>query len=226
MSPKIKIVIADDEALFREGISFLLKREANIEILFEANNGAELIHFLKNNEIPDIILMDLKMPEVNGVEATKQIRETFPQIKIIALTSYNTKPFILNMIQSGACSFLKKNTTPQELILTIKEVQEKGFYYNASIMEALHENISAPKKKTLSLFDENYISKREKEVLELICKQYSTSEIAEKLFISPRTVEGHRNNLLLKTESKNTAGLVVYAIQSQIVNVDYLKDKL
>lgn len=225
MSPKIKIVIADDEVLFREGISFLLRREPNMEILYEANNGAELIHFLKNNELPDIILMDLKMPEVNGVEATKIIHEIYPHIKIIALTSYNTKPFILNMIQSGACSFLKKNTTPQELIFTINEVEEKGFYYNTAIVEALHENITAPKKKTLSFFDENYISKREKEVLELICKQYSTPEIAKKLFISSRTVEGHRNNLLLKTESKNTAGLVVYALQNKIVNVDYLEDK-
>lgn len=226
MSPRIKIVIADDEVLFREGISFLLRREPNMEILYEANDGAELINFLKNNDLPDIVLMDLKMPEINGVEATKIIRESYPHIKIIALTSYNTKPFILNMIQSGACSFLKKNTTPQELIFTINEVEEKGFYYNPAIIEALHENITAPKKKTLSFFDENYISKREKEVLELICRQYSTSEIAEKLFISSRTVEGHRNNLLLKTESKNTAGLVVYALQNKIVNVDYLEDKL
>lgn len=224
-SKKIKVVIADDEVLFRKGISFLLNREANMEVVHEADDGANLLEFLKSDHaLPDIILMDLKMPEINGVEATKQVRDQFPNVKIIALTSYNTKPFIINMVQLGACSFLKKNTPPQELIHTINEVSVKGFYYNTLIMDALHENLSAPIKKTLSQFDENYISKREKEVLELICKQYSTSEIAEKLFLSPRTVEGHRNNLLLKTESKNTAGLVVYAIQNQIIDTDHLKD--
>lgn len=221
---KIKVIIADDEILFRQGLIFLLKKESNIEIIFDASNGKELIDYIQNiTEFPDIILMDLNMPETNGVEATKLIHEIIPQIKIIALTSYNTKPFILNMIQSGACAFLKKNTAPSDLIHTILEVEKKGFFYNTEVMEAIHQSMVEPKRKMLSTFDENYISKREKEVLELVCHQFSTSEIADKLFISPRTVEGHRNNLLLKTESKNTAGLVVYAIQNHIVDMDDFK---
>lgn len=223
---KIKLIIADDEILFRQGLLFLLRRESNIDVIFDANNGKELLEYLDHKDaFPDIILMDLNMPETNGVEATKKIHELYPQIKIVALTSYNTKPFIVNMIQSGACAFLKKNTAPPDFMKTISEVQEKGFFYHSEVMEALHQTLSEPKKKVLSIFDENYISKREKEVLELICRQYSTAEIAAKLFISPRTVEGHRNNLLLKTESKNTAGLVVYAIQNHIVDLEYLKDK-
>lgn len=222
----IRVIAVDDEALFRQGISLLIQREKDIELVSDFSNGKELLDELAAlEELPDIILMDLNMPEINGVEATKQIHIKYPQIKIIALTSYNTKAFIVNMIQSGACSFLKKNSTPSELINAIREVHGKGFFYNNEVMEALHQNFTEPKKKVSSIFDADHISKREKEVLELICKQYSTSEIADQLFISSRTVEGHRNSLLLKTGAKNTAGLVVYAIESKIADMNYLKDR-
>ena len=213
----IKIVLADDEELFRKGIYFLLQRETNIEIIFEAANGNQLMDFLKNNsKHPDIILMDLKMPLLNGVEATKLITQQFPDIKIIALTSYNTKSFIVNMIEIGASSFLVKNSTPQEMILTINEVINKGFYYNESVMKVLTEVNSSSSRKSI-FFKQEELTTREREVLELICNQLSTAEIAEKLFISPRTVETHRTTLLIKTGSQNLAGLVVYAIQNKIV---------
>ena len=214
---KIKIVLADDEELFRKGIYFLLQREPNIEVIFEAANGNQLMDFLKNNsKHPDIILMDLKMPLLNGVEATKLITQQFPDIKIIALTSYNTKSFIVNMIEIGASSFLVKNSTPQEMILTINEVINKGFYYNESVMKVLTEVNSSSSRKSI-FFKQEELTTREREVLELICNQLSTAEIAEKLFISPRTVETHRTTLLIKTGSQNLAGLVVYAIQNKIV---------
>ena len=217
---KIKIILVDDGVLFRKGIYFLLQREENIEILFEASNGDELIDYLKKNDAhPDIILMDLKMPLLNGVEATKIIRKDFPEIKIIALTSYNTDSFISNMIKIGASSYLLKNATPTEMISTINQVFEKGFFYNETIFEIINrQNISNFKPK--SQFTEISLTTREREVLELICQQMSAVEIAEKLFISTRTVEGHRNNLLLKTEAKNIAGLVVFAIQNNIVLIE------
>jgi len=217
---KIKIILVDDEVLFRKGIYFLLQREENIEILFEASNGDELIDYLKKNDAhPDIILMDLKMPLLNGVEATKIIRNDYPEIKIIALTSYNTDSFISNMIKIGASSYLLKNATPTEMISTINQVFEKGFFYNETIFEIINrQNISNFKPK--SQFTEISLTTREREVLELICQQMSAVEIAEKLFISTRTVEGHRNNLLLKTEAKNIAGLVVFAIQNNIVLIE------
>ncbi|HRG18163.1 MAG TPA: response regulator transcription factor [Flavobacterium lutivivi] len=217
---KIKIILVDDEVLFRKGIYFLLQREENIEIIFEASNGDELIDYLKKNDAhPDIILMDLKMPLINGVEATKIIRNDYPVIKIIALTSYNTDSFISNMIKIGASSYLLKNATPTEMISTINQVFEKGFFYNETIFEIINrQNISNFKPK--SQFTEISLTTREREVLELICQQMSAVEIAEKLFISTRTVEGHRNNLLLKTEAKNIAGLVVFAIQNNIVLIE------
>lgn len=220
MNEKIKIVLVDDEVLFRKGISFLLSREENIEVLFEASNGLELMEFLNgDNPQPDIIMMDLKMPLLNGIESTKIIHKDFPDIKIIALTSYDSKSFIINMIDVGAVSYLVKNTTPQELFATINEVAKNGFYYSDYVMGIIQNNIVANKKPKCS-FDTSFITSRELEVLELICKQKSTIEIGEKLFISPRTVEGHRNNLLLKTESKNIAGLVVFAIQHGLVYLD------
>ena len=224
MADKIKIILVDDEILFRKGILFLLQREKNIEVIFEASDGQELLSFLNENSenLPDIILMDLKMPLLNGVEATKIIRNDFPDIKIIALTSYNSNTFILNMIHVGASSYLIKNATPKEMILTINEVDRNGFYYNESVLKVIQEEDLNSNKTIKSRFDDDHLTNRELEVLECICKQLSTNEIAEKLFISSRTVEGHRNNLLLKTESKNIAGLVVYAIHNKIVNLDNL----
>ncbi|PWG05704.1 response regulator transcription factor [Polaribacter aquimarinus] len=217
----INIAIADDEQLFRKGIRFLLEREANFNVIFEAGNGQELIDFITStNEFPDVILMDLKMPEVNGVEATKIIHKTHPDIKIIALTSYDGKSFITNMIDVGASSYLLKNTSPKMVIHTVNEVFEKGFYYDEKVLKIIHENIiSSSGKRIKSDLDKKLLSKREIDVLELICEQYTTVEIADKLFISPRTVEGHRNNLLLKTQSKNVAGLVIYGIQKKLIEI-------
>ena len=218
---KINIVIADDEQLFRSGMQFLLSREQNFNIIFEAENGKELVDFITTTEeFPDVILMDLKMPEVNGVEATKAIHKAHPDIKIIALTSYDGKSFITNMIDVGASSYLLKNTSPKMVIHTVNEVYEKGFYYDEKVLKIIHENIiSSSGKRIKSDLDKKLLSKREIGVLELICEQYTTAEIADKLFISPRTVEGHRNNLLLKTHSKNVAGLVIYGIQKKLIEI-------
>ncbi len=222
MSNQIKIVLADDELLFRQGLRAILSREKDFDILFDATDGQDLMDQLRDSDtLPDVILTDLKMPELNGVEATKLIHKEFPDIKTIALTSYFSKPFIVNMISIGAVAYLAKNSTPKLMVTTIKEVHEKGFYYDTQVLKFIQEGLLNPSEKKLkSNFDTTYFTKREKEVLELICKQHTTNEIAEALFISPRTVEGHRNNLLLKTESKNIAGLVVYAIQHKIVDLD------
>ncbi len=221
MSSKIKIVIADDEQLFRKGMRFLLEKTDEFEVIFEAEDGSELVDLLKTSEVvPDIILMDLKMPKLNGVEATKVVHKDYPDIKIIALTSYGGKSFIINMIDVGASSYLLKNTSPKDVVFTIKEVHEKGFFYNEKVMKMIHENLlSSSGKKIRSDLDKKLLSKREIEVLELICAEYTTNEIAEKLFISPRTVDGHRNNLLLKTGSKNVAGLVIYGIQKKLIEL-------
>lgn len=222
MNDIIKIAIADDEVLFRQGISFILNKEVNFDIILQAEDGADLLTKLRSSEdLPEIILMDLKMPNLNGVETTKIIKKEYPSIKIIAITSYYSKPFISNMIATGAVAYLAKNTPPKEVVFTVNAVASKGFCYNDNVMQVIQENMLNPEAKvTRSYFDLDYLTKRETEVLKLICNQKTTNEIAEALFISPRTVEGHRNNLLLKTEAKNVAGLVVFAFQHKIVALE------
>jgi DNA-binding NarL/FixJ family response regulator len=226
MTTTIKLALADDELLFRQGVKAILSREDSFNILFDVEDGDHLINELRQAKtLPDIVITDLKMPSLNGVEVTKLIRKEFPDIKVIALTSYFSKPFILNMISIGAVAYLAKNSTPKLMIQTIKEVATKGFFYDEQVLQFIHEKIANPKdKKVKSNFDTSYFTKREIEVLDLICKQYTTKDIADALYISPRTVEGHRNNLLLKTESKNVAGLVIYALKNRMVTLEAKMD--
>lgn len=222
MSRTIKIILVDDEELFRTGIAFMLQREEKINILHQSANGKELLDYLEKAPIlPDIVLMDLKMPVLNGVETTKVMKEQYPEIDIIALSSYNSKAFILNMINEGASSYIIKNSSPTEMIKTINAVAEKGFYYDNSALNLIKEDKQLETRGNIkSVLDKNFLTSRENEVLELICHQHSTKEIAEKLFISPRTVDEHRRSLLLKTKVKNLAGLVVFAIQNDLIALD------
>ncbi|SEP55922.1 response regulator transcription factor [Flavobacterium urocaniciphilum] len=221
MDSKINIVLADDEVLFRKGISFLLQRNSDFNIVFEANDGQELVDYLRTTEsLPDIVITDLKMPNLNGVETTKILHSDFPGLKVIALTSYNTPSFISNMIQVGAVSYIVKNASPEEVIHTIREVHEKGFYYNEQVMKVIYSDIIHGKSSPKTELDYDALTAREIEVLKLICLQQSSAEIADKLSISPRTADGHRNSLLLKTRTKNIAGLVVFAIQNNIVDLN------
>ena len=215
----INVVIADDEELFRVGIVHILSRDPEINIMYEASNGKELLDFLAGcDPLPDIVVTDIKMPELNGVEATKILNQTYPEVGIVALTTYNTKSFIKNMIDVGASAYLVKNSSPDKVLHAIKQVFYKGFHYDNQVMDILNE-AGASKKKAAdkSVFDEDFLTPREREVLELICRQNTTHEIAEKLFISPRTVEVHRKNLLEKTGVKNIAGLVIFAINNDLV---------
>ncbi|KVV15303.1 response regulator transcription factor [Flavobacterium sp. TAB 87] len=220
MKNVIKVVLVDDEILFRQGIKFMLDREEDFQVVFQASNGKELLDYLDNtDEQPDAILTDLKMPVLNGVETTKILHKKYPNTKIIALTSYDSHSFVANMIDVGAAAFVLKNAKPEELLYAIRQVADKGFYYNEKVLKILKE-IELMKKNAKSELDAAFLSPREIEVLQLICEQKNTAQIAEILFISPRTVEGHRTNLLLKTESKNIAGLVVFAIQNRLALID------
>lgn len=216
---KIRIGLADDEELFRKGIAFILEREPDFEVVFEAENGQKLLDTLADmDELPDVVLTDLKMPMINGIEATKAVLKKYPEVKVIALTSYNTRGFIANMVDIGAAAFLVKNSTPKTVKHTVREVVSRGFYYNYQVMQIIQDELQGGQHRTV--IDADELTSREKEVLQLICDQLTTQEIAERLFISPRTVEGHRNNLLQKTNSKNVAGLVLFAIRHNLVILD------
>lgn len=216
----INIAIADDEALFRKGMKLILEGNEGIEVVVEAENGEDLIDQLKSTEVmPEIVLLDLKMPKMNGIEAAKVLHTDFPDIKIIVVSTHYSRAFIINMIELSAVAYLPKNSQPSEVIETILAVSDKGFYYNSEVLSIIRENIITRKKVEAQFMMK--LTQREKEILQLICEQYTASEIAKKLFISPRTVDGHRNNLLVKLDCKNVAGLVVVAMQQQLVKIPF-----
>lgn len=214
----IKVAIADDEALFRKGMKLILDSQSELEVILEAENGKDLLEQLSQiKDFPDVLLLDLKMPEMNGIEVAKVLQKDYPTIKTIVLSTHFSRAFIINMIELSAVAYLPKNSQPSEVVETIDAVFKNGFYYNSEVLAIIRENIiSKTKPKAQFSLD---LTAREKEVLQLICEQYTASEIAERLFISSRTVDGHRNNLLLKLNCRNVAGLVVFALQHQIVNI-------
>lgn len=217
----IHLALADDEALFRKGMKLLLEDYEGINVVLEAQDGEQLLQQLRQaTTLPDVLLLDMKMPNLNGVETAKVLQENFSSIKIIVLSTYFSKAFIVNMIELGAGAYLPKNATPDEVVATIREVYNNGFSYNQAVLEVIRDNMLQKSKPKMPLSFGVDVTSREKEILQLICEEYTTSEIAEKLFISPRTVDGHRNNLLEKLGCKNVAGLVVYAIQHQLVKIN------
>ncbi len=219
MNNKYTIALVDDEALFRKGMEMLLQDCDFCQVVLEADNGVALMDALKDNEpLPELILLDLQMPVLDGVDTLKLLQRDFPDVKVVILTSHYNSSMILNLVEEGASAFLPKNVDPDELFETIKNVIEKGFHYNAYIVQLLRERMLFGKPKKKATLDE--LTKREKEILMLICDQHTNKEIAEKLFISSRTVEGHRNKMLEKTQSKNTVGLIIYAIENGLISVN------
>lgn len=218
----INIALADDQKLFRKGMAALIGSFEHMSLVFEAGNGIELLELCDSVEDkPDIILLDLSMPEMNGLDALKILKEKHPSIRVVILSSHEVESFILATIQAGANGYLAKNAEPEEVELTIREVYKNDFYFTLPMLEIMRRGL-VKKTSQIKLEAEDHLTPREKEVLQLICKQLSSNEIAEKLFLSNRTVEGHRNNLLLKTGSRNTAGLVLYALKHKIFDLETL----
>jgi len=209
MTNKLKVYIVDDHSLFREGLKFLLQNSRLVAGIKEAENGRE---FLENvgGFNPDVVLMDIEMPEINGIEATKSALTRFPDLKIIALSMYSDEGFYSEMIEAGAKGFLIKNSPFDEVQTAILEVYNNRNYFSPEILASIVTNLSRKSESP----ENDELTKRELEVLLNICKGFSNQEIAEQLVISKRTVDKHRENILSKTQSKNTAELVVYAIKN------------
>jgi len=216
---KINLSLVDDEALFRQGLKSLLLSYENINIFSEASNGKDFLEQLSQDNFPDIVLLDLQMPDMNGVELSRILTDKYPQIRIIVLSSHFSTGMVYNMLEIGVSSYLEKNSNAEIVYKTINEVSSKGFYYSSKIQNIINQGIATKKKPRRNEFS-IAITAREKEVLTMICEQYTNAEIAKSLFISTRTVDGHRNNLLKKFNRKNTAGLVAYAIQKELVALD------
>jgi len=216
----IRIALIDDQKLFRQTMGLFISQTPGFRLLIEAHNGNDFLAKLTNSEyLPHIALVDMEMPVMDGIELNGKLQTMYPEIKVIILSIHAKERLIANMIHAGASGYLVKNCDKEELIAAIRTTHNNGFYINEQVLKAM-QNASGKQDaiKNISGIAVE-ISAREKEILQLICQEYSNTEIAEKLFISPRTAEGHRNNLLAKTGCRNTAGLVVFAVKSHIYKI-------
>jgi DNA-binding NarL/FixJ family response regulator len=215
---KYNIVIADDHKLFRKGIIALLEDFDFIGEIGEASNGAELLDLLANMKtLPHVILLDLRMPVMDGVEAHQKIKVLYPDIKVIILTMEDDEQYILHLISEGVNGYLLKNADPEEMETAILKVIEKGDYFSESISVFVMKNLKKL-DKTETIFNPDF-SERELYVLDLICKEYSNSEIADLMNVSVRTAEGYRQKLIDKSGAKNIAGLVIMALKYNWINL-------
>lgn len=214
MSKISTIILVDDHQLFRDGIKFILSKISDYKIIGEVSNGLEFLELLET-ETPDLVLMDIAMPEMDGVDATEKALKMLPKLKIIALSSYGDELYYRQMIEAGAKGFLTKSSNAEEFEYAIKTVSKGKNYFSQDLLKKVILKISNGNSENSNL----NITRREKDVLKCICSGLSNKEIAQKLFISPKTVDNHRTSLLNKTSSKNTASLVMHAIRNNMINI-------
>ncbi len=212
----IRVLVADDHKVFRDGIQALLEKIKDIKVVGEAADGNEAIEKLSKGGI-NVVLMDIDMGATNGIDTTIKIRDLFPDVKILVLSMHGEHSYIIRMLDAGATGYMLKNAGKDEMVTAIRSVAKGDSYFSREVssilVEHLHKPTSVKKRK-----DNLPLTDREIEVLKLIAHENSNPEIAEKLFISIRTVDTHRRNLLEKLGAKNTAGLVKYAIRNGLVD--------
>jgi len=218
MTPEtVKVAIADDHKIFRKGVILSLKSYYNINFVLEAENGEELIKGIEKEQ-PDIVLLDLKMPVKDGIETTKYLNKHFPQIRILILTMFEDERFVGHLMDSGANGYLLKSTEPAEIKQAITDVMSTGFYLNNFVNRVLIKKNYAKQKFNPNLNSKIVISEREKEVLSLVCMEYTAQEIAQKMEISPRTVEAIKDRLMERFGVKNSVGLVFFAMKNSLID--------
>lgn len=216
----ITLAIADDHALFRKGLVGLVEDFGFVNRIYEASNGLEMLEVIKCAEtLPEIVLLDLRMPVMDGVETTEKLKELYPEIKIVILTMQDDESLIIHLIEKGINGYLLKNVEPEELEKALLTLMRKDYYFNQKLSEIVMKGLFTKGRKPSGIFYESLFTERELEVLRLICEEYTNAEIADKLNVSRRTIESHRNNLIEKSGVKNAAGLVVYAIRNGIFKV-------
>jgi len=215
MLSKTRLLIVDDHQMLLDGIRALLQDVDQFEIVAEAHNGSQALEILSNQAI-DIVLTDINMPEMNGIELAQKIQSSYPETKILALSMFSEKQTIREMVDAGVSGYILKNTGKEELVGALTKIASGGLFFGDEVtnemMRMMTDNEKAAKK-----LDEVTLTIREKEILKLISKEYSNIQIANELFISERTVETHRKNIFRKTNTKSIVGLIKYAYEHQLV---------
>ncbi len=216
MKPEYSVYIADDHTLFRKAMVNLIRTFEGVKEIKDAENGKELLNLIKQ-QTPHVAIIDLQMPIMDGTEASEQILQKFPDVKIIILTMHDSEKFILHMMEMGVHAFLLKNTEPEELEKAIYSVVEKDFYHNDLVASVLRKNVKEKKAGKRPVFLQSELSDREKEVLTLICGELTMKEISQKLFLSENTVRNHRVNIMEKVGVNNIVGLIKYAYEVGLI---------
>jgi DNA-binding NarL/FixJ family response regulator len=213
----IKVAIADDHKIFRKGVILSLRQYVNLKFVLEAENGQELIEGLPQAE-PDVILMDLRMPHKDGIETTKYVTKHFPNVFIIALTMFEDERFVSHMMEIGANGYLLKSADPSEIKKAIMEVMAKGYYLNNFVNRILLKKSHQKQKVAPSLQTDISLTDKDRDVIIYICMEFTAAEIAQKMEVSPRTVESIKDRLMERFGSKNTAGLVFFAVKNNLID--------
>lgn len=211
--PRYKVIIADDHQFFRDGFEMALRQIDEVKKITHASNGKEVLKLLSSDNY-DLVFMDIKMPELNGIETTKEIELNYPQVKVIALSMYDDRKNVIEMFNSGASGYIIKNTDMKEIANAIKKVMAGEHYFAENIAKEFMEMLIQRQKKVAIIKPAVKITDRETTVLSLLCKGYSNAQMAKKLFITEKTIEFHRSELLRKTKSKNSAELVIWATRN------------
>ncbi|MEJ7740283.1 MAG: response regulator transcription factor [Chitinophagaceae bacterium] len=214
----IKVAIADDHALFRAGVKTALSVKKDIDLIAEADNGLQLLGLLKHIE-PDVILLDIQMPVMDGIATLPEIRKLYPEVKVIILSMYNDHSMISKLMEIGANSYLTKNSDSETIYQAIKTCYEQEFYFNELTHKALLTGLRN-KRTEMAIPESPLLTEKELRILKLMCKEKTTKEIADLEDISPRTVEAIRDKLKVKTGARSMAGLVMYAVNHGLLKED------
>ena len=217
MQTKTSIIIVDDHKIFRDGLLLLLNHFDFVKVVGQASNGEEFLNILEEVE-PDIVLMDINMPKMNGIEATKIALEKYPGLKVIALTTFFEDDYIKNMFSVGVEGYILKRSNIEDFELAIKRVSEGGNYFSEEIIKVITRDLYKNKNRINKELGILQLTSREKQILDLLCKGLNNEQIAEAIFLSPKTIEKHKSRLFQKTGTFNTVNLVIYAFKNQLVS--------
>ncbi|MFI5152813.1 MAG: response regulator [Chitinophagales bacterium] len=216
MEPTIRLVIADDHEIFRDGLALMLARQDDLSLVGQAEDGKELIELAEKLQ-PDVVITDIRMPHLDGIQATRLLIQKFPDLKIIALSMFNEDNLIVEMLEAGAKGYLLKNADKKEILEAIETVYRDRIFYCRHTSARLASMIVKSKFDQQKKKMEISFSEREKEIIKLICRQNTAQQIGDQLFLSKRTVEGYRVRIMQKMDVKNTAGVVIFALKNNLV---------